>query len=601
MQNDYINIRNLKFLAHEVFDSPSLNRYPYYQDYDAEAFDLAIDAAKQIGDTYLFPFYRDMDRKKAYYENGTVYVHESMRPALKALGEAGWISAHDDYDHGGQQMPFSLLNLGLAIFYAANANIAANPFLTAGAANLIRAFGSEELNQNFIPPMYSGEWQGTMALTEPQAGSSLSDITTTAIPVEGTDYYHIKGQKIYISGGDHNAVDNVVHLTLARIKGAPAGTKGISLFVIPKKRMEAGGNLVANDVTTAGIYGKMGQKGYVAAHLMLGEQEDCRGYLVGKPHHGLKYMFQMMNEARIGTGLLSAGTASAAYYTSLKYANERPQGRHPSNKDATQPPVLIIEHADVKRMLLAQKSIVEGSLALLMQCSYYADVAHAGEGEEAEKAHLLLELLTPIAKSYPAEMGIVSTSLGMQVLGGAGYTDDFPLEQYYRDIRVNAIYEGTTTIHGMDLLGRKVMMHNGKAMLLLMEEVKELIAATTVYPSLQPFADALAKSGAQLHETTMKLVELAMQEKPEVFLADATLYLEYFGLIVVGWQWLKQALVAAKALKEQDAGPEYHFYRGKMQACAYFFEYELVKGIGLRKRLLSDRRVTLETAPEHIN
>jgi butyryl-CoA dehydrogenase len=334
---------------------------------------------------------------------------------------------------------------------------------------------------------------------------------------------------------------------------------------------------------------------------MLGENDDCRAYLVGEPHQGLRYMFQMMNEARIGTGLLSAGTASAAYYASLKYANERPQGRHPSNKDATQPQVLIIEHADVRRMLLAQKSIVEGSLALLIQCSYYADIARAAHGEEAEKAHTLLELLTPVAKSYPAEMGIQSTSLGMQVLGGAGYTDDFPLEQYYRDIRVNAIYEGTTTIHGMDLLGRKVMMNKGKALILFMEEVKQVIESASTIPGLKPMAEALGKSGAQLHETTMKLVGLATKEKPEVFLADATLYLEYFGLIVLGWQWLKQAIPTAKALETHKTGPEYDFYMGKMQACKYFFEYELVKGISLRKRLLSEERVTLDTAPEHIN
>lgn len=601
MINDYISLRNLRFLIHEVLNGASVNRFDYYQDYDVEAFDMALDAAKQIGDQYLFPFYTDQDKQKAYYKEGVVYVHESMRPAIKAIAEGGWIAAHDTYDWQGQQMPFTLLNAGLGIFYAANANIACHPFLTTGAANLIRAFGDEKLNQNFIPKMYTGDWQGTMALTEPQAGSSLSDITTSATPVEGENYYHIKGQKIYISGGDHNAVDNVVHLTLARIKGAPAGTKGISLFVVPKHRPLENGELEPNDVTTAGIYGKMGQKGYVAAHIMLGEGEDCRGYLVGEPHKGLKYMFQMMNEARIGTGLVSAGTASAAYYASLKYAHERPQGRHPSNKDVNQPQVLIIEHADVRRMLLFQKAVVEGSFALLMQCSYFADIARGSQGEEAENAHLILELLTPIAKSYPAEMGIDSVSAGMQVLGGAGYTDDFPLEQYYRDIRVNAIYEGTTTIHGLDLLGRKVMINKGKALILLMQEVKKAIADGMERPNTQTFAKKLGQSAAQLHETTMKLVELAMKEKPEVFLADATLYLEYFGLNVMAWLWLKQAIVADKALENLEAGTEYEFYMGKMQTTKYYFEYELVKAVSLRKRLLSEERVTLETEPAFIN
>lgn len=601
MINDYISLRNLRFIIHEVLDGASVNRFEYYQDYDKEAFDMALDAAKQIGDQYLFPFYTAQDKDKAYYKDGVVYVHESMRPAIKAIAEAGWIAAHDIYDWNGQQMPLTLLNAGLSIFYAANANIACHPFLTAGAANLIRTFGSEELNQTYIPNMYNGDWQGTMALTEPQAGSSLSDITTSATPVEGEDFYHIKGQKIYISGGDHNAVDNVVHLTLARIKGAPAGTKGISLFVVPKHRPTADGSLEFNDVTTAGIYGKMGQKGYVAAHLMLGEGEDCRGYLVGEPHQGLKYMFRMMNEARIGTGLVSAGAASAAYYASLKYAHERPQGRHPSNKDVNQPQVLIIEHADVRRMLLLQKAMVEGSLTLLMQCSLYADIAQSSEGEEAENAHLLLELLTPIAKSYPAEKGIESVSMGMQVLGGAGYTDDFPLEQYYRDIRINSIYEGTTTIHGMDLLGRKVMMQNGKALILLMQEVKQTINAAMEREGTQAFAQKLGQNAAKLHETTMKLIELAMKDKPEVFLADATLYLEYFGLNVMAWLWLKQALVADKALEELDSGSEYEFYMGKMQTTKYFFEYELIKASSLGKRLMSDERVSLETDAAFIN
>ncbi len=593
----YISIRNLHFLLHEVLHAPSLNQYDYYADYDAEAFDMALDAAKAISDTYLFPFYRIMDKEKAYYKDGEVHVHESLRPAIKTLAEGGWISAHDHYEQGGQQMPFTLLNAGLLCFYAANGNSAAHAFLTAGAAGLIRTFGSEELNQNYIPSMYAGDWQGTMALTEPQAGSSLTDIVTSATPTDA-GYYKIKGQKIYISGGDHNAVDNVVHLLLAKIPGAPAGVKGISLFVVPKYRSENGA-LVPNDVTTAGIYGKMGQKGYVAAHLMLGEQDNCQGYLVGQQHHGLPYMFQMMNEARIGTGLMAIGTASAAYYASLKYANERSQGRHPSNKDPHVSPVLIIEHADVRRMLLQQKSIVEGSIALLLQCSYYADLAQVAEGEVKENAHLLLELLTPIAKSYPAEMGTLATSVGMQVLGGAGYTDDFPLEQYYRDIRVNAIYEGTTTIHGMDILGRKVLMHNGKAAILFAQEVQKTIMAAQGSARLKPWADQLAKQATALQEATTHLIQLAMREPAEVFLADATLYLEYFGTVAIGWQWLQQAIVAEKALPSA-AGEDVHFYQSKLHTCRYFFEYELPKTLGLHVRLMSAERVTLEVKPEEI-
>lgn len=600
MKENYVSLRNLKFLLHEVFSAADLNRFERYSDYDREAFDMTLEAAVQIGDQYLFPIYREMDKNKAYFKEGVVYVHPALRETYKAMAEGGWITAIDDYDAGGQQMPAILFNAGVFIFYAANANAASPTQLTVGAANLIKNFGSEQLKATYLPKMNTMEWQGTMALTEPQAGSSLSDLTSTAHP-QPDGSYQIKGQKIYISAGDHNAVDNVVHLMLARITGAPAGTRGISLFVVPKYRPEANGELVYNDVATAGIYGKMGQKGYVAAHLMFGEQDSCTGYLVGEPHHGLSYMFQMMNEARIGTGLLSAGNISGAYYAALKYTHERAQGRHPSNKDLSQEPVLIIEHADVRRMLLLQKSILEGSVALLLQCSYYADLLHVADEQEKEDAHYLLELLTPIAKSFPAEMGTVAISNAMQCLGGAGYTDDFPIEQYYRDIRINAIYEGTTTIHGLDLLGRKIPMAGGKSFSLFVREVQKTLDAALAVGGLEQDVSLLATRLKALHELTLHLMGIASQEKPEVFLADATLYLELFGLVTIGWQWLKQAVAAQQAMTETLSESELSFYAGKKQACAYFMEYELSKGLGLEQRLKSNRRVSLETPPSYIN
>ncbi|MFZ4426364.1 MAG: acyl-CoA dehydrogenase [Saprospiraceae bacterium] len=599
MAEQYASMRNLRFLLYEVFGADRLHNTPYYEGYDREAFDLALDAAKQISDRYLFPSFRVMDKEKARYENGKVLTHPSMRPAIKAIGESGLISAHHSYAQGGQQMPVTLLNASSFLFYCANANLASHPFLTSGAANLIMAFGSDELKATYLPQMFAGDWQGTMALTEPQAGSSLSDITTTAMP-SGDGAYSVKGQKIYISGGDHSAAENFIHLLLARIQGAPAGTKGISLFVVPKFRPE-NGTLVDNHVTTAGIYGKMGQKGYVAAHLMLGEQGETKAYLVGEANRGLAYMFQMMNEARISTGLMAAGTATAAYYASLKYANERTQGRHPSNKDLTQPPVRIIEHADVRRMLLFQKAVVEGSISLLMQCSYYADLIKSSDTEKAKDYHLLLELLTPVAKTFPAEMGTQAVSQGMQVLGGAGYTDDFPLEQYYRDIRINCIYEGTTGIHGLDLLGRKVLMENGKAMTLLMQEIKSDIEKAMAREDLRQYAEAFSQRMAALHQTTMHLVQLAMAHPAEVFLADATLYLEFFGTAVIAWQWLKQGCSVPEQLQRLPEGPEKDFYLGKLSAMGYFFEYELPKTLALEIRLKSTNRITLDTSPQSIN
>jgi alkylation response protein AidB-like acyl-CoA dehydrogenase len=586
----FISSRNIRFILHEMLNVADLQRFEYYQDYDKSAFDMAIDAAKQIAETAIFPYNREFDKFKVKVENNVTHVHPQLKNLIKAVADGGWICSTAPYEVGGGQMPHVLTSAGIANFYAASCN-AAYPFLTSGAANLIISFGNQALKDSYIPDMISGKWQGTMALTEPQAGSSLSDVITSATPTDKDGVYKIKGQKIYISGGDHDTVDNIIHLTLARIKGAPAGTKGISLFVVPKFRLDG----TPNDVTTAGIYGKMGQKNYTAAHLMYGEGDDCEGYLVGEAHHGLAYMFQMMNEARIGTGLLAFGNTTAAYYASLKYANERPQGRHPSNKDLTLPQVLIIEHADVRRMLLMQKAVAEGSIALLLQASLYNDIAHAAQGEEKDNALLILELLTPICKSYPSEMGIVAIKNAMQVLGGAGYCDDFPIEQFYREIPINSIYEGTTTIHGMDLLGRKVMMKNGAAMKLLAKEIMDSIEKATQHTTLLPYAQKLGKSAQKLNEVTQHLIQLAMKEDAQVFLADATLYLEYFGNVVMGWIWLKQGIVANAGLENAANEEEANFYKSKIQTLKYFFEYELPKTKGLHERLMSSERVTLET------
>ncbi|MEL6276741.1 MAG: acyl-CoA dehydrogenase, partial [Bacteroidota bacterium] len=332
-----------------------------------------------------------------------------------------------------------------------------------------------------------------------------------------------------------------------------------------------------------------------------GEQGETVGYLVGEEFKGLKYMFQMMNEARIGTGLMAAGTASAAYYASLQYANERPQGRHPGKKNLDKPQVLIIEHADVRRMLLFQKAVVEGSVALLLQCSLYQDIAEASQNpDEKKRNHLLLELLTPIAKSFPSEYGNESVSVGMQVLGGAGYTDDFPLEQYFRDIRVNTIYEGTTTIHGLDILGRKMMMENGQAVMYLQEEMQATIETAMANESLKPLAENLARSLMGVQQVMGHLLGLAQSEEPRVFLADATLFLDYFGLHVLGWLWLKQAIVAEIALPQAEGASEATFYRSKLATARYFYNYELPKASGLKRILLSNERVTLGVSPEEI-
>lgn len=600
MPKQYLNPRNIQFVLHEVLEIVSLSHFPYYQDHSKETFDMVLEAAKQLADKHLLPYLTEMDRKPPQYENGEIHVHPKVKELMKLYGEGGWISATSTYEEGGQQLPLVVANMIGFIFGAANYSASIFPFLTTGAANLIRNFGSEELKNQYIPKMYAGQWQGTMALTEPQAGSSLSDVQTTATPTE-EGYYLIKGQKVFISAGDHTGVDNVIHLMLARIKDAPAGVKGISLFVVPKKRLE-NGKLVGNDVTTAGMFHKMGYKGAPIAHLIMGEKEDCRAYLVGEPHKGLSYMFQMMNEARLGVGMSAVSIASAAYYASLEYANERPQGRPLSSKNPALPQVNIIEHPDVRRMLLFQKSVIEGSFALLAQCSLYADLERVSEGEDKEKYFLLLDLLTPIAKSYPSEMSVLTTSAAIQCLGGYGYLEDYAPEQFFRDTRIHPIHEGTTGIQGLDLLGRKVTMHNGKALTLLVNEIRKTIVSVPHWSDLRIRKHELAEAIQHLHAITVHLTDLAKESKPEVFLADATLYLDYFSIVTIAWTWLTQGLVAEKALQNTALSEDdVNFYQGKIATLHYFFEYELPKTQAIHHTLNSSNKLTVDIKSEYLN
>lgn len=603
MAKKYVSVENLKFLLNEVFNVEEILKAPYYAETDGEAVNMIIDAAVDISDRHLFPFYTEIDRADHTFEDGKVTIHPEIINYVKAMGEAGFIGGSFSYDHGGQQLPQMVTAASGAIMSAANNGVVMFTGLTAGSAHLIASFGSEELKEKYTGKMLSGEWQGTMALTEPQAGSSLSDIVSSATPTD-QGYYKLKGQKIFISAGDYEGTENVIHLMLARIDGAPLGTKGISLFVVPKLREDENGNLVDNDVTTAGVYHKMGQKSTPAIHYIAGDNDNCHGWLVGEPNKGLSYMFQMMNEARLGVGLMGAAIASAAYYASLEYANERPQGRKISEQGAKdKPQTFIINHADVKRMLLFQKSVVEGSLSLIFECSRYADLEITAEDEAAKKRYKgLLDLLTPVAKTFPAEYGIKSVSEGMQCLGGFGYTTDFPLEQYYRDIRITSIYEGTTGIQSLDLLARKIMGTGGKSLMLLAEEVKKVTDEASTYDDLKKYVTALQEKLQDLQKITQQLGGLAMQGKMELALADATLYMEFFSLIVIGWQWLKQATVAKKAMVTgSPEGDKLKFYESKIHTMRYFFSYELPKTLGLMTRLMDrDDMLTVEVEKELI-
>ncbi len=579
--------KDLHFQLFENQNCLELTKLAYFSDHSEETFKLVLEAAEQIAEKSLYPIFREMDRQEPQLEKGTIRVHPDMKPIIRKFGLDGWINAIFSYEEGGQQLPWTIHLAAGFIFQAANYSASVFPFLTTGAANLIRTFGSEVLLQKFTPKMYSGEWQGTMALTEPDAGSSLSDLSTTAFPTPRDGVFTIKGQKIYISAGDHDACENVIHLMLARIDGAPAGTKGISLFVVPKIRLDG----TPNDVLTQGIYHKMGYKGAPIAHLMIGSTDGCEGYLVGEPHQGLKYMFQMMNEARLGVGMNASAIATAAFRASLAYAKERPQGRKLSEKNLTLPQVPIIEHPDVKRMLLFQKSITEGSLALLIYCGILSDKISQEEDLEKKKPmEMLLDLLTPIAKTYPSEMGVQSTSMAVQVLGGAGYTTDFPVEQYFRESRIHPIHEGTTGIHGLDLLGRKVWIEEGLGWKVLQQEIHHTLEQGKSIEELKNLVeDFEIHFTTFLHSTAQLLFKRNLG--PEYFLSDASLFLEAAGIICMGWMWLQQAISAQKALIQ--GAMDQTFYFGKIETARYFMEYELVKIQGITSRFHSKSYPTL--------
>jgi len=589
MAKQYIDLDHLSFLVFDVHKIESLLAHSYFGDFDREMLEMMMKSALDFADRELKPYLEEMDKKGARYEDGIVHVHPQVKKVLSGLGKLGILNATLPIEHGGMQLPHMVHYANSLIYTAANNGCIGFSMLTAGAAKLIVSFGSDELKRTYADKMYEGIWQGTMAMTEPQAGSSLSDITTKAVrKSDGT--YSISGQKIFISGGDYSDSENVVHLMLARIPGAPAGVKGISLFVVPKKRVESN-VLINNDVVTAGIFHKMGQHSYVTTHLLLGEHDDCTGYLVGEEHHGLSYMFQMMNAARIEVGLTGTAIASAAYFASLEYAKERRQGRHPDSKDPSESPVRIIEHADIRRMLLLQKAFVEGTSSLIVQCAYYIDMTRVSSGEEKEKYSLLLDILTPVVKAYPTELGIVSVSNGLQCLGGYGYCQDFPLEQLYRDIRITTLYEGTTGIQSLDLLSRKFTMKNGKAAKLLFDEINKTLNLCSEIELLDPLLTKYNLALDKYVKVVEHLKKLALSGDIKGYLADATLFMELTGLLLLGWQWLKQGL----AVSDTEYNPAYHSIKeGKIQTMKYFFTYELPKINSLCQILINNERITLK-------
>ena len=595
--------RNLDFTLYEVLKVGSLNQFEIFNAHDMETFNFTLDAATDIAENLMKPAYIDSDRKQPELIEGEVKVHPAIHTYYKTLAETGLLSASFPFDWGGQQLPKVVNSAVDFIEGCAHNGFIMYTDLTKGAANLILKFGTEEQKLTFLPNMLGGEWTGTMCLTETQAGSSLSDVATTASPLHKESFgqadgtYKIKGQKIFISAGDHDVTDNIIHLVLARIDGAPKGTKGISLFIVPKNRLDTEGgfnaNPKSNDVTSIGIYHKMGQKATPAMHLEFGAKDDCIGYLLGEVNRGLPQMFLMMNGARLGVGMGGVQIGSAAYYASLQYAQERPQGRRLNEKNALGEPTTIIHHPDVRRMLLSQKAFVEGTLCFILKCCYYLDIEKAETDPSVKKRYNdLLELLTPVAKTYGAEEGIKSVNNGLQVLGGYGYTEDFELEQMARDVRIMSLYEGTTGIQAQALLGRQIPINNGQSMKYWLEEVQPDIDFALKNSVLKPYADILNTEIENWKSVTKHLLSKAGDA--EIFLSDATLYLEMFGILNVAWQWLSMANVAQNALENYNPqSDEKAFYESKIHTMQFFYHYEIPRLKGLTTRLLDPSVLTV--------
>ncbi|MFJ4143383.1 acyl-CoA dehydrogenase [Pseudomonas sp. NPDC089734] len=575
MSETLLSSRNLAFELYEVLDAESLTRRERFAEHSRETFDAAIGTARTIAEKYFAPHNRKADENEPRYEHGEAVLIPEVKPAVEAFLEAGFLNAARDFEAGGMQLPTLLSQACFAHFQAANAGTTAYPFLSMGVANLIESFGSDEQKQRFLQPMIEGRFFGTMALTEPHAGSSLSDIRTRAEPA-GDGSYRVRGNKIFISGGDHSLSENIVHMVLAKLPDAPAGVKGISLFIVPKFLVSEDGSIgPRNDVILAGLFHKMGWRGTTSTALNFGDNGQCVGYLVGQPHQGLSYMFQMMNEARIGVGMGAVMLGYAGYLYSLNYARERPQGRLPDNRKPDSAPVPIIQHADIRRMLLTQKAYVEGAFDLGLYSARLFDDTHTGETEAVRhQAHELLDLLTPIVKSWPSEFCLKANELAIQILGGHGYTREYPVEQYYRDNRLNPIHEGTHGIQSLDLLGRKLTQHDGAGLKQLIRLIADTTRRASAHDNLTALRQPLEQLVTHLQTVTVGLLTDLAHGKVNETLANSALYLKVFGHAVIGWRWLEQAIHAEKGLKEGNPA-DTDFYKGKLQAARYFLTWEI--------------------------
>ncbi|WP_425405618.1 acyl-CoA dehydrogenase [Hwanghaeella sp.] len=575
MNDRLVDPADIAFQLDEIVDIDGLTHFARFAGQDRADYDAILETARAIATEKFLNHYAKSDREEPVLKDGAVVLPPEIAAGVKAFHDAGFAGAHHDAELGGLQLPWTVVQAAFAYFQAANIATVAYPFLTIAAANLIEAHGSDDQKRRYLGPMISGEFFGTMALSEPHAGSSLSDIRTTATLQEDGGY-SIKGGKMWTSGGEHEMGRNIVHMLLARIEGAPPGVKGLSLFIVPRFRLNDDGTPgEANDVTLAGLNHKMGYRGTVNTVMSFGDRGACFGELVGEKNKGLAYMFHMMNEARIGVGMGAGMLAYAGFRESLVYARERQQGRPPGEKDPASPQVPLIRHADIRRLLVTQKAVAEGTLALALLCARWVDERRWSPHEEARAdADLKLELITPVLKSWFSDAALRANEAAIQIHGGYGYTRDFPVEQIYRDNRLNPIHEGANAIQAIDLLGRKAGMKGGAALSAFGDEISATVsAARGAFPD-----EAAALEGAwrRLRDVTATLLQRQAKLGAEHALAPAQAYMDGFGGVVLAWIWLKQAQ-AARHMSRPYADED--FRNGKIQTCSYVFRWELPKAL----------------------
>ena len=566
--------RNLSFELYEVLDAQALLQRERFAEHSRASFEACVARARSIAATHFAPHYRHSDEQEPQVVNGAAVLLPEVRPAVEAFIAGGFLTATRDRQQGGLQLPHLVTQACFAHFQSANVGTANYPFLAIGVAGLIDSFGSAEQKRLFLQPMLEGRYFGTMGMTEPDAGSALTELTSTAEPASDGSY-RIRGCKTFISAGDHPLGENILHMVLARLPDAPPGAKGISLFIVPKFLVNPDGSLGRrNGVALQALLHKMGWRGSTTATLRFGEQDECIGYLLGQPNQGLSYMFQMMNAARISTGMGATMLGYAGYLFALDYARKRLQGRPAHDRDTGDAQIAIIEHADVRRMLLAQKAFVEGAFDLLLYGARLLDDSQTLDSDERRAAQDLLDLLTPVIKSWPSEFCLKANELAIQVLGGYGYSRSHPVEQHYRDNRVNAIHEGTNGIQSLDLLGRKVALNGGRALSQLLAKIEDSCRRSHAFASLENLRLPLEQLAGRLQRVTQGLLAELGSGQSQRGLGNSALYLKAFGHLVIGWRWLDQAIRAEEGLARGNPA-DAEFYHGKLRSARYFLTWEV--------------------------